>query len=122
MTDGRFDTSWEDQPQRPGQWVQVDLGAVRDVAAVTEALGRFAMDFPRRLAIDVSIDGTAWDTVWEGTTAAYAFRASVVEPRAAEMQFTFATRQARFVRLRQLATHANAWRIAEIQVHAPAAR
>ena len=119
IADGRIDTDWGDIPQRPGQWVSVDLGAVREIAGVTHALGPYAHEFPRHLAIDVSLDGTAWEQVWEGRTVAYAFRAAVLAPRSSALYFTFAPHSGRFVRLRQLARHPYPWRVAEIQVHGP---
>jgi hypothetical protein len=119
VIDGRYETEWGDDPQRPGQRVVVDLGAVRDVAGVTHALGEYARDFPRLLAIDVSIDAVGWEQVWQGRTAALAFRAAVSRPREAAMQFVFPSRRARFIRLRQEGKHQNMWRVSELQVHAP---
>src|SRR5262249_37508639 len=81
MVDGRLAAEWGDGPQRRGQWVLVDLGAVREVGGVTHAMGEYARDFPRRLAIDVSEDGKSWEQVWEGRTAALAFLAAVRGPR-----------------------------------------
>jgi len=118
IADGRAETEWGDTPQRPGQWVSVGLGTVREIGGVSHALGPYAHDFPRRLAIDISIDGARWDQVWEGSTVAHAFRAAVLAPRAAMMHFTFPPHPGRFVRLRQLARHAHPWRVAEVQVHA----
>jgi hypothetical protein len=97
----------------------VDLGDVREIGGVTHGLGPYAHEFPRHLAIDVSIDGTAWEQVWEGRTVAHAFRAAVLAPRAAEMHFSFPPRPGRFVRLRQVARHPYPWRVAEIRVHGP---
>jgi hypothetical protein len=122
IADGRVDTEWGDDPQRPGQWVTADLGEVRTVAGVTHALGEYARDFPRLLAIDVSRDGSTWEEVWRGSTAAAAFLAAVRAPREAVMQFAFAARPVRFVRLRQLANDRNMWRVAELKVHAPESR
>jgi hypothetical protein len=119
MLDGRVESEWKDIPQRPGQWVIVDLGHTQQVGGVMHATGEAARDFPRRLAIDVSIDGSTWDEVWQGQIAAHAFRAAVLRPRESAMAFAFPARQARFVRLRQLASHRNYWRIAELTVHAP---
>jgi hypothetical protein len=117
--DGRVETEWGDNPQRPGQWITVDLGTVREVGGITHALGEYARDFPRRLAIELSTDGERWDRVWEDSTAAAAFLAAVRHPREAKMRFSFTPHPARYVRLLQLATHRNMWRVAELQVHAP---
>lgn len=119
MIDGRLETAWWDDPQHPDQWVAVDLGTIRDVGGVTEALADHSWDFPRRLAIDLSTDGVTWTEVWEGRTVAQAFRASALQPANAELRFAFSPRPARFVRLRQLAEHRTFWWIAELRVHAP---
>jgi hypothetical protein len=119
MSDGRLDTEWGDDPQRPGQWVLADLGEVHEVGGLTHALGEYARDFPRLLAIELSRDGSTWEQVWQGPTAALAFLAAVRSPRGAVMRFQFTPRPARFVRLQQLAHHRNMWRVAELQVHAP---
>jgi hypothetical protein len=116
--DGRMETEWNDgRSQQPGQWLIADLGQVREVAGVTHALGEYARDFPRRLVIDVSLDGSAWELAWQGRTVVDAFLAATQAPIAAPMRFAFEPRQARFVRLRQLDTEIHLWRIAELQVH-----
>jgi F5/8 type C domain len=119
MIDKRIETEWGDGPQHPGQWVLVDLGSTHEVGGVTHALGEYARDFPRHLAIDVSIDGASWEQVWDGPTAALAFLAAVRGPREASMHFSFPARQARYVRLRQLARHENLWRVSELTIHEP---
>jgi len=119
MVDGDLDTEWNDGPQKPGQWVVVDVGADREVGGITESLGEFARDFSRRQAIDVSDDGEHWEEVWQGTTAAEAFLAAVRGPREAAIRIAFPPRRTRFVRLRQIATHRNLWRVAELRINGP---
>lgn len=118
--DGLSATEWQDGPQRPEQWVIADLGLSREVGGVTLGLGEFARDYPRRLAIDLSREARTWDTVWEGTTVAMAFLEAARAPTDAVLRFSFPSRQARFVRLRQLGEHRNLWRIAELGIRAPA--
>jgi hypothetical protein len=120
IADGRIESEWGDGPQRPDQWVTVDLGVAHRVGGVTHALGEYARDFPRLLAIETSVDGAAWTEVWRGGTVGQAVLAAIHEPRHAHMRFAFPAVPARFVRLRQLAHHRNLWRIAELRVHAPA--
>jgi hypothetical protein len=120
VLDNRLDTEWHDSPrQMPGHFLIADLGSVEKVGGVTMSLGEWARDFPRRLAIDVSLDGVTWSSVWEGPTAAMAFLAAVRAPRECALKFAFEGRSARFVRVGTLTEHKNLWRIAEIQVHAP---
>jgi hypothetical protein len=119
--DGRMETEWNDgRSQQPGQWLVVDLGQPREVAGIAHALGEFARDFPRRLSIDTSLDGTTWATAWEGPTVVDAFIAATRAPIEARMPFSFEPRQARYVRLRQLDTEIHLWRVAELTVHGPA--
>jgi hypothetical protein len=120
IIDGRLETEWEDGPQKPGQWVILDVGSVREIGGITESLGEYARDFSRRQAIDLSSDGLQWEQVWEGTTVAQAFLAAARKPTEAAVRIAFPARSARFVRLRQIARHRNLWRVAELRAHAPA--
>jgi len=116
--DGRMETEWNDgRSQQPGQWLTADLGQVREVAGVTHSLGEYARDFPRLLAIDLSLDGSEWVTVWQGRTVVQAFLAATDAPIEANMRFAFEPRQARYLRLRQLDTEIHLWRVAELVVH-----
>lgn len=120
-TDADPETGWGVFPQKPGQWVVADLGSVQEVGGITHTIGNFVMDFPRRLAIDLSTDGEQWQQVWLGPTYAETFLAFVRHPRNADLQFTFAPQPARFVRLRQLDAFERIWRLSELTIHAPAA-
>jgi hypothetical protein len=118
--DGRMETEWNDgRSQQPGQWLIADLGQPREVAGITHALGEFARDFPRRLAIDTSLDGSTWVAAWQGPTVVDAFLAATRAPIEARMPFAFEPRQARYVRLQQLDTEIHLWRVAELTVHGP---
>lgn len=119
MADGLMDTGWGDYPQQPDQWVIADLGAVHDVGGVTHAIGEFQLDFPRRLAIELSFGGERWDRAWEGPTFAPTFLGFVRAPRASALHVSFTPQPARYVRLRQLEAYASLWRISELQIHGP---
>lgn len=122
MHDGRDETSWIDYPQTGDAWVVVDLGAERPVAGVTNSIANYPLDYPRKLAIDVSVDENSWQTVFEGPTYAQTFLAFARNPRSGALEFGFAPRQARYIRLRQLeASTTTEWRVAELIIHAPLA-
>ncbi len=119
MHDGDSESGWTDVSATPGAWVTADLGSAQQVGGVTVAVGRAFFDFPRRLAIDLSVDGHAWVTAWEGPAYAQTFLGFVRAPRNAELPFPFPAQSARFVRLRRLDAASPAWHLAEVAVHAP---
>ena len=121
MIDGDPATGWGDNPQTHDQWVIADLGAVRPVGGVSTAIGDVILHFPRRLAIELSTDRTSWSRVWEGPVFAQTFLGYVKDPRNAVLEFPFAARDARYVRLLQLEDYPRLWRISELRIHAPAA-
>lgn len=117
--DGNIETGWGVYPQEPGQWLMIDLGAVRDVAGITHSIGEYLLDFPRLLAIDVSTDGSTWRRVWEGPTFAETLLASLRLPLERPLRFSFPAQRAQFIRLTQLAQSNTMWRVSELQVHGP---
>jgi hypothetical protein len=63
MTDRNAATLWSTgRPQRGGEWVQVDLGAVAPVALVRWLPGSY-QEVPRGLRLESSVDGSAWRTL-----------------------------------------------------------
>jgi hypothetical protein len=120
IIDGRFDTEWGIHPTRPNQWILADLGGLRNIAGLTYALGDAARDYPRVLVVDASRDGDSWQEVWRGPTLATAFRAAVLAPTACVLRLAFPPCQARYVRLRPGSSNDRVWRIAELQMFAPA--
>jgi hypothetical protein len=117
--DGDRMTAWTRQPQLPDQWLIVDLGQQEEVAAVVHSLGLDVNAYPRRLGIDTSRDGEAWEAAWEGSTLRYVLEAVMRTPRYGSIALTFAPRPARFVRLRAMEIDAAAWSVAEVRVHGP---
>jgi hypothetical protein len=117
--DGRIETGWGDFPQQGDQWLSVELSGPRQVGGVSHAIGDYVLDFPRRLAIELSSNGAQWDRVWEGPTAAPTVLAYIRAPREARLRFAFQPRTARFVRLLQLESYPSMWRVSEVQIHAP---
>ena len=119
MNDGNLSTRWASGgPQAGSEVVTVDLGSVRTVTDISLALGSYAEDYPRMLAIDSSsMDGTVWATEWKGQTAPHRFIASVRNPRELPLTFALPHISARFLRLRQLGSDpVHYWSIAELEV------
>jgi hypothetical protein len=120
MHDGRLESGWDDYPQKPDAFVLVDLGSVQDVGGVTMAIGDHFLDYPRRLVIEVSVDGSEWSRGWDAPTTGPLFLAYVRAPRVGDMRFTFSARPARYVRLRETEAAPASWRISELTIHGPA--
>ena len=117
--DGAHGPRWTTGPQEPGQWLRLDLGAVRPVGGVV-LWGSLGMDYPRRLLVETSHDGVGRQVVWEGPTETAVLRGALRDPRA-PLAVTFPSAPARFVRLRQTgADPVFAWSVTEVDVHAPA--
>jgi hypothetical protein len=115
--DGDEATRWECGPQREGQAMTADLGAVVSVGQVVPAIGIFSTDYPRWLVVETSTDGTTWEAAWDRGTLAEAVEALVNDPRRSRVVISFPSRPARYVRLR-LASHDSVWywTIAELEV------
>jgi hypothetical protein len=117
VLDADLTTRWSCGPQREGQELAVDFGGIVTVGAVVNALGKFTGDFPRRLLVETSRDGTAWERAWTGSMAGAAMSAAVEKPRVVPATAAFTPRQARFMRLRQLSRdEVFDWSIAELEV------
>jgi hypothetical protein len=89
-------------PQRGTEEVAIDLGGPRHVTGVVVSLGPYKADFPRRLAIETSLNGELWTSRWEGPTAGRTVAAVLEDPHHANLAFPFTENGARFVRLRSI--------------------
>jgi hypothetical protein len=113
--DGDYHTRWSGGVQRTAAdfTIEVERGRVGQV--VTE-LGEFWTDFPIKLRIDVSADGTQWDPVFVGDTALHAYYAALRHPKGVPLVFTVARDNVRFIKLTQLGWGTHDWSIAEVRV------
>jgi beta-galactosidase len=96
--DGNGDTSWQAANSEPGQWWQVDLGQVQPVAEVEISLAGGVRD--RQYEIQVSRDGTDWQTVaavdnWRDEWGDKVFHGVGADARYLRMVFTQVRGEAR---------------------------
>jgi hypothetical protein len=117
MMDMNRATRWESGPQSDRTAVEVDLGAVREVAGVDLLLGPFVEDFPRGLVVEASEDGVSWRRVWQGSSAGLAFAGALEAPRDVPLRYRFDPTPARLLRMRLTRSDDTYyWSIAEIRV------
>jgi hypothetical protein len=115
--DGNLMTRWwvAGLPQQPAA-VVIALEAPTHVGQVVIDLGGFVTDFPRRLRIDVSGDGVAWDAAWTGSTALQAYYGAIRHPREMPLVLPLNRDEVRFIRLVRLESAKHDWSIPELHV------
>ena len=118
--DRSLETRWEGGPQTQGQELLIRLSRARALGTVVTKLGPFASDFPRRLAIAVSVDGDTWEEVWNGPTDTVALVGALQHPKQVPLVLPLGDKVGRYIRLRSVAGDpVFYWSIAEVSVHAP---
>jgi len=115
--DGSLTTAWWAGGEPPPQAdFTVELDAPTRVAQIVIDLAGFTPEFPKRLQIDVSTDGTAWEPVWVGDLLLQAYYGALEHPREIPLVFTVNRDAVRFVRLHQIEPGKNGWSIPELNV------
>jgi len=114
--DGDLRTRWSGGVQLQSADAVVELEQPTYVRQVVIELGGFVRDFPARLQIAVSRDGTVWEPVWTGSTALHAYYGAVRHPREMPLVFALNKDEVRFIRLRQTGFGTRDWSIPELHV------
>jgi hypothetical protein len=119
LSDGDIESAWgPGAPQDGTEEVLVEFSVAQTVTAIVLNMGAFSFGFPRDLAIDVSIDGLTFETMWQSETSVATVRAALADPGKVPLTFDLGAPTARFVRLRQLGKDPVVpWWIAELEVH-----
>jgi hypothetical protein len=109
----------EPGPQLPSTLLieqqRIDLGAERVVRTIGFDMRDRYVDFDVRIALETSVDGVTWTTVWEDWTGAPALSAVLRDPRSAPVRITLPDVTARYVRFGP----APAWMWREIRFYGP---
>ncbi len=95
--------------------VEIDLGQPRVVRTIGFPLRWHYGELDRRIAIEGSIDGIRWSSIWENWTGGPALAAALADPREVPVRLTIPDVPARYVRLRP----ASAWMRRELRVYGP---
>ncbi len=94
----------------------IELDEPSHVSQLVTALGPRYMDFPRRLAIDVSVDGVQWQAVSNGSVALETYSAALAQPKDVPVVLPIGRDAVRFIRLTQTGSSKEDWSIAEVRV------
>jgi len=118
LTDHDTHTWWTTpQPQQLGDRLAIDLGSTSHPCAVSVSVGESLTSYPRKLAVDTSVDGAAWTLVATRRTAGLTMKAALDDPRHVNIVIPITPTAARYVRLRIDETSATApWRVTEVAV------
>ena len=114
--DGDLKTRWSGGVQRAAADFTIELEQPGRVGQLVVSLGSFVTDFPMRLLLEVSADGSQWDTVYLGETALHAYYAARRHPRTVPLVFPIGRDNVRFIRMKQLGWGTHDWTIAEVEV------
>lgn len=117
--DGSLATRWTtERPQRPGDTITLDVGAVQPVAGVRLHLGRSRSDYPRGWQVELSTDGERWEKVAQGDADRLPL-SMFLPPQQSLFEISFPATPGRFVRLTSTATHPSLyWSVHELEVFA----
>jgi len=99
----------------PLDYLNIDLGAPRVVRTIGFALRWRYVQFERRLAMEGSLDGQAWWTIWDDWTGGPAFVAAVQQPLEVPVRITVPDVTARYIRVHPAAR----WLPREIKIYGP---
>jgi hypothetical protein len=119
LADGRLDTAWVgDGPQKPGEWVEVELPAPVLLTRVELLLGPRPLRYGRNLHLFVSDDGSSWIRVRVASGRPAVEEQSLAGEGASQVLW-IEPRQVRRVRLVQAARAERRWGIAELRLYEP---
>ena len=114
--DGNLKTRWSGGIQNSTADFTIELARPQHVGQVVTDLGEFWTDFPARLRLSISSDGTAWETVYTGDTALQAYYAALRHPKEIPVVYPIDRDNVRFVRFQQIGWGTHDWSIAEVRV------
>jgi hypothetical protein len=114
--DGDLSTRWSGGVQTGQADFTIELEQATYVKQVIVELGPFMTDYAQRLRLDVSGDGSSWQTVFLGDNALQAYYGALRHPKEIPIVLPIERDGVRFVRLQQTGWGTHDWSIAEISV------
>ena len=122
LTDGDLTTVWSaGETKRSGQFIEIDLGRVRDLDAISLRAGSSFHDYGLGFRIEVSEDGSGWAPVAARYSRAEFLRELLRNQIEAGQTLRFDAVRARRVRIVQTGTSDEfMWSVAEVRLFGPA--
>ena len=119
LVDGDLFTQWDSlAPQKGDQWIAFDLGRSGRVDGLMLAVGPAYGSQAREIAIDVSLDGQQWNTVFQELGGRAAVAGARQDPILRPVTYAFRPTEARWIRARQTgAVERFHWSICEVAVY-----
>ena len=115
MIDGDMGTAWLPPTAQDGtEQITLDLGQRSEVGGVVLATTK--TEFPRGIAIELSLDHASWTPVWQGDATANAVATAIEDPRFMRMPFEFERTHTRYIRVRQTGQAPIPWVVFEARV------
>ena len=114
--DGNLKTRWSGGVQSSAADFTIEIARPGPVRQLVIPLGEFWTDFPVRVRVEVSPDGTRWETVFLDSAALNAYYAAVRHPSRMPVVYPIGRDHVRFIRLTQLGWGKHDWSIPEIRV------
>jgi hypothetical protein len=113
-------------PNRPGEWLELDLGRARPIAQVSLVASPWPVDAPPGLRVDTSLDGQRWDAALTDADLLPGLHWWKGHPRldgSGRIIARFAPRPGRYVRLTAIGPERPnvLWSVAELFVYETAA-
>jgi len=109
--------------QQAGETLTIDLGKPVAACGLVLSLGGAPLAYPRRLAVSVSPDGSAWTTSFDGSTSALTIHGALARPTDTRLELPLVDDRSReaaatqFIRLRlELSQPLAPWLISDIIV------
>jgi hypothetical protein len=118
--DGDDRRRWECPRSPEMHWLTIDLGTMASIGSVVYSLGPYGWNVPSDLAIETSVDGTAWEAARSGSILRELIEGGLADATSLRAALSIPPRRARYLRLRPVSQPEEfVWFISEIEVRAP---
>lgn len=116
VTDRDILTRWNSGLQKPGVYLEIDIGFIRHIKGVSLKLGTSHQDYPRGYIVEVSKDGINWLKIAGEERTIIPIRA-FLKPKDLSLDITFPPVDARYIKITNTKEDKNYyWSVYELEV------